>query len=266
MKGFYLAGLVINTMFTVVALAAPTNEFGLMISRTGTPIHHSSPSINSDNQLVIDATNRDKFAGYWALDNLVIAGSTKNGVSHNYLTIDNTSHRLEISSKKEEWLASSPDYTVDFGGYLEPSSNRGFIAVLENNEYGLYTDEYVPPANTIWYPFSLVIVYNNYTLPTVSHTSTPATSLETFVTQPSSLTLDTSTASTTVTLTVPPTISSPAIPTDAVNTTLPVLSNSSSTATVSPIAQVNSGNVISLNGFNIFVCGIIVAGLIQTTM
>lgn len=265
MRGFYLAGLVINTMFNVVALAAPTNEFGLMISRTGTPIHHLSPSINSANQLVIDATNTDKFAGYWTLDNLVIAGGAKHRVSHNYLTIDNTSHRLEISSKKETWLASSPDYTVDFGGYLEPSSNRGFIAVLENNEYGLYTDEYVPPANTIWYPFSLVIVYNNYTLPTVSHTSTPAT-LETFGTQSSSLTLDTSSASTTVTLTVPPTIISSAIPPDAVNTILPVLSNSSSTATTSPIAQVNSGNAISLNGFNVFVCGIIVARLIQTTM
>lgn len=166
---FSSSAFLTTLLASLVSADKTLHTFSILDLRSATAVHFSFPYVNDKNELVIDKTQKP-FVGVWMDDSTV--------------QYQNTSLWLAVSADNKVVVADSPQPwsvtgefspTETFQGYLTHAGSSGYIAVPYANGQGyhIYTSKHATTSGDGSIPFSMMPVWNNYTVPDTSAPAPP---------------------------------------------------------------------------------------------
>lgn len=155
--------IILASSLAAVAQAAieANTGFGLLVLRSGTPVHLSSPTVDSNGKLVIGA-GEDYFNGVFRAN-----GTISTSTSNEWLSVGSDGS-LEVSSSSDSTFEVASDYP-----YLEYDNSEAFTAVLEGDTYYLYAGN--KQTNNTFYNIALSVIWSKNSTVTTSSNSTVST-------------------------------------------------------------------------------------------
>lgn len=224
----------IPVLWALVAQAAinPNSAIGLLVIRSGSPVHLTSPVVGLDGKLSVGSGSGDYFTGFLLPD-----GRIRTGGTDSWLTVGSDSS-LSVG-------LPPTNFEVDASDHLVFNGSSGFIAALEDaGYYSLYSSAASLPGKTTYAVILRVIENSAASSLAVSPTSV---SLDSGASQATSSGLISSLTTGALISTIPGTF--PSVVTEIVSTTTTVADVSTSrpvvtitptvVESITPIPQVN---------------------------